>query len=159
MKRTHLHLLLPLLAAPLAACSDGGIPPEVLEQRREAARGACIGRQLLGRAEQNLNTLAPLGTAGVAVYARVYHEHAQLRASALAQADSAANYSPEPGDSARHAEAAARFAVRAPEAGSVEANAAAQYNREFAQMYADADHPCNWDFPDELRLDSLEREG
>ena len=117
-----------------------------VEARHEATRNACISQQLVQRAESNLQTLEATGVAGVVRYAQAYLQHAQFRASAAAQADSAANFSPQPGDSARHAQAAARHVVSRPEPGSVDANVNAQYEREFAEIRTNPDHPCNWNF-------------
>lgn len=166
--RAMRKLLLPFLLCSAAACGDSGpeeAPPEVLQARREAARAACIGGELLGRAEENVATLegsvAGTGTedpmaaltrtaqAAALGFSQVYLQHAELRAAAAAQADSAANYSRTEADSLRHVQTGRQYAIRPPEAGSVEANAIQSYQQDFARIYDDPDHPCNWNFPAE----------
>lgn len=161
-------LLIPLLIFSAAACGGDAAdeaPSESLLARREAARAACIGAELLARAADNVATLegnvagtqpedpmaALTRTAQEAAlgFSRVYLQHAELRAAAAAQMDTAANYAATRADSVRYAEAARQYAIRPPEPGSVEANVIESYQQDFAQIYTDADHPCNWNFPAE----------
>lgn len=161
--RKHLATLLLLCAA----CGDRDVervPPEVLAARREAVRTACISGELLASAREDVTTLessVPPDDGGIArmahlaalQYAHAYEQHATLRATNAALVDSAANHSPTGADSARHAEAASRIAIRLPQPGTVEANVLDSYQRDFLAVYADADHPCNWDVPADEALD------
>jgi hypothetical protein len=145
----------------LTACGEWGhgVPEEVAAARKEATRRACIANQLSQSSDEELKTLqqttgmaapsvgqnVPQSAATAALaFARAYNQHAQLRTAAYAQVDSALNYSPTPGDSARHAANAAKFELSAPEPGSVEANVIQNYEQRFAAVYNDPRHPCNW---------------
>lgn len=136
------------------------IPPEVAQRRQEAARGACVGSELLRRASDDVASLeetlastsdAPAAEvtrqAGMAAlqFARAYLQHAELRAGRYAHIDSAYNHAQRTADSTRHVQAAQGLAIRAPEPGTLEANVIGAYDRNFAALFADADHPCNWD--------------
>lgn len=140
----------------LVACEARPLaePPAVVEARVDAARGACIGRELLANAEESLEALrtfqadeaVELGFAGAAVeFARAYQAHAQLRAAELAYADSALNHARTSADSLRYEQTASAFLPRAPQAGTLEGNVAAAWLRDFATIGADEDHRCNWD--------------
>jgi hypothetical protein len=147
-----------------AGCDAGGtetVPAEVREQRADAARGACIATELLRRADANLDVLeetldATSDEPGIAAitrqaaisafeFGRTYHQHAQLRAGRLAHLDSAYNHGQRSADSLRHVRAAEGFATRPPAPGTVEANVAESYQRDFATVYQNPDHPCNWE--------------
>jgi hypothetical protein len=145
-----------LVLLPLAACDPRplGDPPEVVEARVDAARGACIGRELLAGAEESLDALrafqaeetVDLGITHAAMeFARAYHAHAQLRATELAYADSAVNHARSSADSLRYEQAASAFLPRAPEPGTLEGNVADAWLRDFTTIGADEDHRCNWD--------------
>ncbi|HET8655429.1 MAG TPA: hypothetical protein VFL93_07920 [Longimicrobiaceae bacterium] len=133
-----------------AGCRDGAkktIPEDVTSARHEAARRACISAELAQDAEDQLQILqkASAGTENAALtFARAYEQRARVAQATYAQLDSARNHSSTPKDSTRHEEAAASFTLSAPEPGTVEANVAQDYERRFAQVYNDADHPCNW---------------
>ncbi len=128
---------------------------------RQAATDACIGRELLARAQENLATLAGMqGIEDAAIvsaeslppgpmrasfeYAGVYHHHAVIRHAQFAYADSAQNHARTPADSARYAQRAAALQIAPPEAGTVEANVAQAYARDYTAIRNDEDHPCNW---------------
>jgi len=157
--------ILPLLLLS-AACERGSsdVPEEVLAARFDAKRRACIGTELVRQSEDEIRTLeetlaTPVSGPAAAItrsaataaleFARAYQQHAQLRLTVLAQADSAANHSPSPDDSARHAAHSERFEISRPEPGTVEANVIADYEQKFGALLADADHPCNWDLEEE----------
>ena len=135
------------------------VSPEVAERRFAATRTYCAAAELARKAEDDYRTLeqtfpAPRdptgqmmrGAASAALqYSQAYLQHAQLRAAAAAQLDSAMNFSPADADSARHAAAASQFAVRVPEAGTVEANVYTAYQQDLAGIVTDPNHPCNWE--------------
>lgn len=140
-------LLLLLGVAAVAACADEqtGPPSEQLLMRQHAAREACITERLALRAHDELQTLEELGVvSGPVEFQRVYTHHADLRRAASAHADTALNHAATTADSARHARVASEFQIRLPEEGSVEANVIRSYEGNFAAIYNDADHPCNW---------------
>jgi hypothetical protein len=141
--RTLFGLLLPALFA--CAPDDSGPTPEQLEERRMAARQACIAQRLALRAEDELQTLQQMMVAsGPLGFQQAYAQHADLRLSAYAQLDSALNHARSPEDSLRHMERAAAYEIRRPEPGSVEENVIVSYERNLAAVLGDADHPCNW---------------
>jgi hypothetical protein len=148
----------------LAACADerAGISPEVTRMREDAARDACISRELYTRAEESYVTLAELhgiddpgidpsaallpGPVRAAyTYAQVYHQHAELRRSAFAHIDSAFNHVRSPADSTRHIQLANNLSPPRAEPGTIEANVAAAYARDHTAIRQDDDHRCNWD--------------
>ena len=149
-----------LVLAILTACDrdaadEASAGPERTSDQREAARAACIGRELLADAEEDLEELSSFtsdgsslvaGSAGEAArtFATTYAEHARIRSGALAYSDSLLNYVRTPADSARYVRGAAGYALRPPEPGTIEANVAAAYARNFAAITRDEDHPCNW---------------
>jgi multidrug efflux pump subunit AcrA (membrane-fusion protein) len=151
-----------LLLALLGACGDQErVAAEAGITSRGPARAACITRLLAERARTDLAALdsvlpgrssedpvarIQLQAARAAYeYARAYEQLAGLRASAAAYVDSAVNYSRTPADSARYAQLASGFRIRAPEPGTLEANVAEAYARSFVALANDEDHRCNWD--------------
>lgn len=145
----------------LAAGCDGTeeVSPEVLERRAAASRASCAATELVRKGEEEYRTLEQTlpdaqdptaelmrrATGAALEYARAYLQHAQLRAAAAAQVDSAMNFSSEDADSARHAAAAAQYSIRPPEGGTVEANVYTAYQQDYAGLLNDPDHPCNWE--------------
>lgn len=167
MRRTRARRSAGLRLVPLfllfAACGGDAepVPPEVTQRRLEATRGTCVGNELLRRASDDVasleETLASTSEApgaevtrlaGMAAleFARAYLQHAEVRAGRYAHIDSAYNHAQRTADSTRHVEAAQGLTIRAPEAGTLEANVVVAYDRDFAALFADPDHPCNWDF-------------
>jgi hypothetical protein len=160
---------MPLLLATLFAsgCGDRAPrpePPEIRFERVAAYRQACVSRILLTSAAEDLETLSeaarnvdaadPLGefsrraTAAALTFAEAYHRHAELRALAYAQLDSAVNHAATAADSIRHLERASAFSsVRVPAEGTVEANVFISYQEGFGGLLGNPDHPCNWDIP------------
>lgn len=132
-----------------AACGDGDsaaspAQKEAEEARNVAARQVCIGQVLADQAAEQLQTLQSAGAPQAAlVFAKAYDRRAQLQASSFAQLDSAYSHSPTPEDSVRHVELAEGFSTAAPAPGSVEANAAQNYQQRFALIFQNRDHPCN----------------
>jgi hypothetical protein len=140
--------ILSLLCVAVVACGDqaAGPTPEQIETRDVAARQACISARLAQRAADELETLEQMtGNVGVIAFQRAYEQHATLRLAAYAQLDSAVNHSPTPEDSARHAAIAEGFQIRAPGRESVEENVIRSYETNFAVIFNDPDHPCNWE--------------
>jgi hypothetical protein len=145
------------LAVPLiftvviaAACREpgGGVPPEVESQRILAARHACVGEQLLDRAQDDLETLESMGEGGIAsaavVYQRAFTQHATLRYTVYAHLDSAVNRARTSADSLRHVQTANQLTILRPQPETLEANVLEQYNRRASEILADDGHPCNW---------------
>lgn len=144
---------LTLLVLIGAAACGGGEPEEPAGRTRQqqlAARHACAGEKLAGEAQEDLalleQTMSAAPGAGDAAtsFARAFAQHAQLRAAAYAQTDSALNHAGSPQDSAQHMAAATRFEIRAPRAGTVEANVMRSYEEKLNAVLVDDDHPCNW---------------
>lgn len=164
-RRTAPILSLLLLLMPVAACERAAepVPPEIARVRQQSARGACVATELLRRASDDVASLGETlastsegpaaevtrraGTAALS-FARAYQQHAQLRAARFAQLDSAYNHSRRAADSVQHAEAAQRLAIRAPEPATIEANVLSAWEQDFASLFGDPDHPCNWDLDD-----------
>lgn len=145
VRSTRLPLLLLAIVAAACGSEEAGPTAEQLRIRELAAREACIGERLALRAQDELQTLAQLGMAsGPLEFQRAYAHHAELRHAAYAQADSAFNHARTPADSARHAGLADGFQIRLPEPETVEANVIRSYEANFAAIFQDADHPCNW---------------
>ena len=136
----------------LAACGDGEeeVPPQVAEARADAARRACVAEELLNIGREDLATVeASVGSAGpvaeaASAFTRAFVQHAELRHSVFSLTDSSRNHAATPADSARYAQAAAGIQIVAPEAGSLEANVFADYERKAATILADPEHPCYW---------------
>lgn len=138
-------LFLGLIAAVACGDDETGPSEEQLRDREFAAREACIAERLALRAEDELQTLEQLMVvSGPIEFQRAYAQHANLRRAASAHADTALNHAATTADSARHAELAQDFQIRLPDAESVEANVIRSYESNFAAIYNDADHPCNW---------------
>ncbi|HEX7239839.1 MAG TPA: hypothetical protein VF263_06210 [Longimicrobiaceae bacterium] len=143
--------LLALFPALLAGCArDKEEDAERRELRTAAARNACVAEELLIRARENLATMAPSGQGGAAgsalraayEYAQVYGSHAQLRMGMMANMDSALS-ARTAADSARYMKRAEGFDLRPPEPGTLDANVANAYARDFAQARANPGHYCN----------------
>lgn len=147
--------LLTVLLWGTAACGgeDSAPPPALSEESREAARRACISTRISQQTEQELETLEEIGAPPLVVFTRALDQHAKLRVAAYAHQDSALRYARTPQDSARHAGIASRYRITAPDPGSVEENVIRDYERKFAAVYRDEDHPCNW----EAELEARER--
>lgn len=153
-RRRPIRALLPIALVVAAACADDETGPseEQLQTRELAAREACITERLALRAQDELQTLEQLMVvSGPIEFQRAYAHHATLRRTASAHADTALNHAATPADSARHAGLAQDFQIRLPEAGSVEANVIQSYDTNFAAIFNDADHPCNWQAELEVR--------
>lgn len=144
--------LFALVLLGIGACGDAppeGVPDALREERRTAARTACIARELHQRAESNLETLAslPTGAAREATlrFQEGYARYAELVAFAAALRDSAASHSRTPADSARYIERATALRLRTPEPETLEANVRDAYRRDVDRLASDPDHPCNWE--------------
>ena len=144
--------LLLLVASPLAACgeSEPEAPNETSQAQQSAARHACAAERLSADAADDLQTLESTRGAGggaasaATTFARAYAQHAQLRAAAYAQTDSALNHSTSAQDSTARLQAAEQFEIRNPQPGSLEANVMTSFDEKLSAVLADADHPCNW---------------
>lgn len=153
------------LALILSACGDrqAAVPPEVQARRIDAYRAACITQRIHAEADEDeviieemilaADPATPEGqmtlmtSNAVLSYAVAFNRHADLRASVYAYVDSAFNHSPTPADSARYMARADAITLRPPADGTLEANVLTSFERKFAEMLADGDHPCNWDLP------------
>jgi hypothetical protein len=151
-----------ILVLLTVACERGaeGVAGRTAEQE-DAARRACIAAELVRASDEEIDLIEASLPADVETspqaqamypaqisalqFAQALYDHALLRHSALAHADSALNHARGAADSTRHVESAAAFTVRPPEQGTVEANAVGEYERRFARIRADPDHRCNWD--------------
>lgn len=161
--RLSVTFAMTVLAGSIAACDRGGsdLPPEVARAREQAARRSCVAEEMLRRASSDVADLqdAVQGSSGetpgaeltrragsaALQFARAYQQHAELRAAGYAHVDSALSYSRRAADSVQHLQMAQRLSIRSPEAETIEANVIAAYDRDFASLLDDADHPCNWD--------------
>jgi hypothetical protein len=161
--RASVTFAMAVLAGSIAGCERGGseLPAEVTRAREQAARRSCVAEAMLRRASADVADLqdAVQGSsgdtpgaeltrrAGVAAlqFARAYQQHAELLAAGYAHVDSALSYSRRAADSVQHAQMAQRLSIRRPEPGTIEANVIAAYDRDFASLLNDADHPCNWE--------------
>ena len=155
------------IAGVLGACAetDRQDSPEVRFEREAAYRQACVAQLLAQRAADDLTVVQaalpaddatpsdPLAglarQASLAAYefALAYQRHADLRATAYAFMDSAVNRAETSADSVRYIERASAFSINAPSEGTMEATVITRYQENIAAMLANADHPCNWDFP------------
>lgn len=152
-RRAPLHATLLLLALLSAACGWRDTPVRA-GARREASRASCIATELMiaarTRAAATDTLLAggaassPMGTVAVATaaFARASDQYATARAAELAYRDSALA-APTAEDSARLAGEAARRAPGPAMPGTVDANAAERWGRDFAEARANPDFPCN----------------
>jgi len=151
MRMTKTTLLTATAAALLllAGCADQGRAAA----RQLARRNSCIAAELALDAKERLASLdtavataqgTPMEQVTVAghVFATAYRQWADASARSAALADSAAF--------ARSSEDAARFTRESDAArplpvahGTVESNAAASYNEDFARAFGNPDHPCN----------------
>jgi hypothetical protein len=139
--------LVPFVLVSLLACAgdEEGPSPQQLEEREVASRQACIAERLASRASDELRTLEGFGAVtGPLAFQQAYTQHADLRLAAYAQLDSALNRASTPDDSLRHERAAGGYQLRIPESGSVEENVIRSYETNFAVIFNDSDHPCNW---------------
>jgi hypothetical protein len=149
MRSLAVALILTVLVTA-AACREPGtdVSAEIASQRILAARHACVGEQLLDRAQDDLETLAAVEEGGIAsavlAYQRAFTQHATLRNAVYSHLDSAVNHARTSADSLRHAEAANRLTILRPLPETVEANVLEQYNRRASEILADDGHPCNW---------------
>jgi hypothetical protein len=156
---TRIVPLLVLVPLVLGACGDGdGLTPEQREARREAGLAACVAEELQIRARSDLANLegliaddeaGPLGRAPH-TFMRAYAVYADLRAHETAYVDSAYR-ADATRDSVRYMEAASTFRVNQPMQGTVEANVAERYRREFAAAWNNPAHPCNAEGPGGVR--------
>jgi hypothetical protein len=80
-------------------------------------------------------------------FARVFQRHAEVRATAYALVDSAANHAASSADSSQYLQRAGGFAINYPREGTVEANVLNSYETKFAEIMLDNEHRCNWDIP------------
>ena len=128
--RTITRLLLVVAVAITGCRADAGTPPEVMEERAEAARNACVAEELLRRANDQIEALEDsyaqaevAGDAGALLrqtatsalrFAEVYLQHAQLHSTVLAHVDSATNHVERQADSLRHVRAAEAFTMTRP---------------------------------------------
>ncbi len=127
----------------------------------EPARVACVSRELVARAEDNRLSLDQLAGADTVdadpvqalsqraarsafEFARAYEHLATVRATRAAYMDSSLNHAATAADSGRYASLAAQSRLQPPEPGTVEANVTDAYMRDFAVLFNDSDHPCNW---------------
>lgn len=144
--------LIPLLfSLLLPACERESEDPAPREASRAAARDACVAEDLVIEAREKLAALQPPdgeggevpGVPGAArAYARVYREYAEVQTARLALADSTAR-ARSPADSAHYARKAAAYSLSPPEPGTVEANVAQAYARDFNAIRANPAHFCN----------------
>lgn len=149
-----------MLGLCLGGCGDreedAELPTEIVLQRATAYRQACAAKELGQKATENLELLESLALEGdttsgarnaAAGFARAYQRHAEFRAAMYSMADSALNHAASSADSLRYEELADAFVVRAPAAGTVEANVMDAYDQDFSRILTDDDHPCNWNIP------------
>ncbi|HEU0012366.1 MAG TPA: hypothetical protein VFQ45_01710 [Longimicrobium sp.] len=140
-----------LLLTTLPACDRGdGLTTTQRQTRRDAVLGACIAEELLVEARSRLASLDTLLMQSTTAdmlrapheFARVYATFADVRAHETAYVDSAYRAGSS-ADSARFTRQAASFRISTPPPGSVEANVAEQYARDFQRARGNAYHPCN----------------
>jgi hypothetical protein len=141
------RVLLALLCTALAACAGEpeGPTPDQLAARENAARAACVAARLHQRAADELATLEELaGSGNLVAFQRAYENHASLRLSVAAQLDTALNHASSPEDSAARSAEAERIQISVPDPESLEANVIRSYETNATALFADPDHPCNW---------------
>jgi hypothetical protein len=138
-----------LLASPAACGEDRGRQAA----RRLARRNSCIASELALDAKERLAALdtaivtargTPLEQATIAshTFVAAYKAWADASSRSADFADSAV-YARSRADSTSFARQADQARPRAVPAGTVEANAAASYNADFARAFGNPDHPCN----------------
>ncbi|HEX8675560.1 MAG TPA: hypothetical protein VF710_26950 [Longimicrobium sp.] len=143
---THKISLPLLLVLTLAAC--GGENAEKVAQRTAAHRAACVAEELAIQANTKISSLDTLRAQGpgfvnqVYPFSKAYFDYAKLRERHAALLDSAAA-AESPEDSVRFTGEAGRNAPRPGQPGSIEANAAESYERDYAAAISNPDHPCN----------------
>jgi hypothetical protein len=155
-----------LVLAALAGCREEvrlQLPQEIRAEREMAYRQWCVAAYIADEADEDLEileaTLANLlqgpdagpmsqqATGAAIEFSRAYLQHAELRASAYANLDSAVNHSATSADSARFVSRAAAFSILLPQEGTVERNVLEAWQNNFVEMLRDEDHRCNWDIP------------
>ena len=149
--RKTIPILLFLLSASCGE-PEAEVPAEVRAARNTAARYSCAAQELAAEAAEDARILASTFGGGAAPnvgnaalsFARAFEQHALLRAAAYAQTDSALNHASTSRDSSRHEAAAARFEIRVPAPGSIEANVIRSYEQKLTAIVGDPDHPCSW---------------
>lgn len=137
-------------ALALAACGDREDPAKAA-RRATAHRAACVAEELAIQANSKVSALDTMRTrmpesfvAQVYPFARAYFDYAKLRERQAAWSDSALAAASGQ-DSARFAAQAARTAPGRGRPGSIEANAADSYERDYVTAINNPDHPCNQD--------------
>jgi hypothetical protein len=140
--------LLALAALTLAACGDREDPAKAA-QRTASRRAACVAEELAIQANTKVSSLDTMRTrmpdsfvAQVFPFAQAYFDYAKLRERQAAWTDSAVAATSK-ADSTRYAGQAARTAPGRGRPGSIEANAAQSYDRDFIMAMNNPDHPCN----------------
>jgi len=147
MRISPLPLALGALLA-LAACGDREDPAKAA-QRSAARRSLCVAEELAIQANSKISSLDTLRTrmpesivAQVYPFARAYYDYAKIRERQAVWTDSAA-LATSPEDSTRFAARAASSSPGRGRPGSIEANAASSYDRDFVRAMNNPDHPCN----------------
>lgn len=158
------YVALGALTLALSACGDREeeVSPKIQEARRAAAQAACVSETLVRKAEGDIASLdtamaihgadpSPAARVQLQVaaaaerFSRAYLQHAKLRNTVFAYADSAYNRARSSADSARYLAAGEAIRIRMPEAETVEANAIRSYQQDFQSLRMDPDFRCSWD--------------
>jgi len=143
--------LILLAPALLAACKPDEEETKRDEARTAAARDACVAEELAIRGRTNAAELDSVAartglTTGPAAaayqFARVYGSYSEAMAQAAAYTDSAA-HAKTPADSTRFIQRAQGFLIGPADPGTLDANVASRYAREFQALRADPNHYCN----------------
>jgi hypothetical protein len=141
---------IPVLATLLLLAACAGENPQRVAARKAAHRDWCSAEELAVQANTQLSQLDTMRSGGSAqdplsamvyTFARAYYDFAKARELQMALADSALGTS-SPEDSTQFAQRAAAAAPHAPTS-PVEANAARDYQRHFADAMGNPAHPCN----------------
>lgn len=147
MNRTVRGLALLVL---LSGCDRFRDDPERDARRQAAARAACLhaavatnGHAALRQLQQIVGASDAGPASAVQQYTRAYSDYAELRATAAAYLDSAANHAGGRADSLRYVESATRYISNPPEPGTLEANIARAHAHDLQVMAADTAMPCN----------------